>query len=517
MAAWHHRESCSRIMLKRIFKMLGAQGTSIGLQMIMQFVLPPIFLRYYGVAQYGEWLVLSATLAYLATLNFGITTYTSNELTILQQRGDLELYRRLQASTFAFLLVLVFVGTILCAVVGLLPLPSLLHLKGMSRSVAGWTAFFLGLQVMAQILFGYYNNLYMVIQETHRGQMWANWRYFAPTVVAVPLAMARASFATIAFGQFAAIAALGIVTVFDLRRRMHGLPLGLAGANWATAKSALKPSGMFAMVFTQQFLLFQVPVILLQRLLGPEIVVLFTICRTLFSMARRILSVITNAIAPEITFSFGRGDLRKLLDIFHYSERVVFSLVPVANLGTLLLSPFLLSIWLHKPELFDPWTYVLMAVTSGVMSMREHKQFFQFSTNTHRRLAHIVFWGNLLMIAVSIPMTIWLGIHGFMYTWLVSESTQMALLYFENKKLFNADPSISMVPVLKLAAFMGIALVPCIVLTDYARRHSRLEDAGIAVASTLVLFAASYWAFGLSLVQQRIMARLSARRLNTAV
>jgi O-antigen/teichoic acid export membrane protein len=504
-------------MLKRILKMLGAQGTWIGLQLIVQFVLPPVFLRYYGVAKYGEWLVLSATLAYLSTLNFGITTYTSNQLTILRQRGDLEVYRRLQASTLAFLLVLVFVGIMLCAVAGLLPLPALLHLRGMSRSVAGWTAFFLGLQVMAQILFGYYNNLYMVIQETHRGQMWANWRYFAPTVVAVPLAMHRASFATIAFGQFAGITLLGIVAVLDLRRRMHGLPLGLAGANWATAKAALKPSGMFAMVFTQQFLLFQVPVILLQRLLGPEIVVLFTICRTIFSMARRILSVITNAIAPEITFSFGRGDLSKLLDIFHYSERVVFSLIPVANFGTLLLSPLLLSVWLHKPELFEPRTYALMATTSGVMSMREHKQFFQFSTNTHRRLAHIVFWGNLLMIAVSIPMTIWLGIRGFMYTWLVSESTQMALLYIENKKLFNDDPSISMVPVIKLAVFMGIALAPCIALADYAQRHSRLENAGIAVAGTLVLFAAVYWIFGLNLVQQRFLARLSARRINIAV
>jgi O-antigen/teichoic acid export membrane protein len=245
--------------------------------------------------------------------------------------------------------------------------------------------------------------------------------------------------------------------------------------------------------------------------------VLFTICRTLFSMARRILSVITNAIAPEITFSFGRGDLRKLLDIFHYSERVVFSLVPVANLGTLLLSPFLLSIWLHKPELFDPWTYVLMAVTSGVMSMREHKQFFQFSTNTHRRLAHIVFWGNLIMIGVSIPMIRWFGIRGFMYTWFASEATQMALLYFENKKLFNFDSSISMFPVLKLALVFGFALLPSSWLVDYIRGHGVLYQAGFVLAANAVLFGISYWVFGLYLVQRRILSRLSSGRLKTAV
>lgn len=499
-------------MLKRILKMLGAQGTWIGFNLLIQFVLPPVFLRYYGVGDYGEWLVLSATLSYLGTLNFGITTYASNELTILRQRGELEQYKRLQASTLAFLLLLVLAGTGLCAGIGLLPLPTLLHLTLLSRTVAGWTAFFLGLQTLAQIVFGYYTNMYMVVQKAHRGQMWANWRYLAPVVISVPLAVQHVSFATIALGQFIGVGLLGLVMVIDLRRSMSGLPMGLAGANWGTLKSSLKPSGMFAMVLTQQFLLFQVPVILLQRLLGPEIVVLFTISRTVFSMARRVLSVITNAIAPEITFSFGSGDMAKLLDIFHYSERVVFSLIPLANIGTFLCAPLLVHVWLHKPGLFEPWTYALMALVSGVMSMREHKQFFQFSTNTHYRLAHIVFWGNLLMIAVSIPLTEAFGVRGFMVTWLVSESAQMALLYFENKKLFHSDASITLVPVFKLAAVMGLGLPVCMAVVEFGRRHNWFEQGAIALTGTALLFFLCYWLFGLNLVHQRLLSRLSARR-----
>jgi O-antigen/teichoic acid export membrane protein len=367
------------------------------------------------------------------------------------------------------------------------------------------------MQTLLQVVFGYYTNLYMVVQKAHRGQMWANWRYFAPVVITVPLAVRHASFGTIALGQFCGVALLGVVMILDLSRSMPGLPLGLAGASWRTLRATVKPSGMFLMIYMQTFLLFQVPVILLQWLLGPEIVVLFTISRTVFSMARRILSVITNAIAPEITFSFGSGDMAKLLDIFHYSERVVFSMIPVANLGTFLCAPLLIRVWLHKSGLFEPWPYALMALVSGVMSMREHKQFFQFSTNTHYRLAHIVFWGNLLMIAISIPMTLWLGLNGFMVTWLVSESTQMALLYFENKKLFHADASITMIPVLKLAAVVGLALPACMEAVQYSRRHGSVDQAAVGVAGTLVMFVICYWLFGLNLVQQRLLARFSAR------
>ena len=496
-------------MLMRILKMVLAQGAGVAVILITQILLPPVFLHAYGVSSYGEWLVLSATISYVATLNFGITTYASNELTILHQRGDSLQYRRLQASTLALVLVLIGIGIALTAGVSLLPLNTLLHLRTINRAEAGLTALFLGLQMVAQILGGYYNNLFMVVQEMHRGTMWWNLRRLSATLVAAALALFHFSFAANAFGQFAAVLLVALASIVDLRRRMKGLPMGIRGADWATVKATLKPSGMFGMIFTQNFLLFQVPVILLQRLLGPDVVVVFTLSRTVFGTARQLLSVVTTAIAPEITFSFGSGDMKKLIEIFHYSERVVFSLIPVANLGAYLFSPLLLSIWLHRPGLFDQDTYILMALVSAVMSVREHKAYFQYSTNTHHRFAHIVFWGSLIMIAVSVPMTVRFGLLGFMYTWLASENVQMTLLYRENRKLFADDPSITIAPVLKLAAFTAASLAPCMLLLDYARSHSLLVIAALATCGTALLLTASWFVFGLGAVQNKIFSRVS--------
>src|SRR5580698_815441 len=102
-------------MGKRILKMLGALGANTGLMLVTQLLLPPAFLHYYGVSSYGEWIVLSGTLSYLATLNFGITTYASNELTMLRKRGELFEYQKLQASTLALLAVMVFIGLLVVA------------------------------------------------------------------------------------------------------------------------------------------------------------------------------------------------------------------------------------------------------------------------------------------------------------------------------------------------------------------------------------------------------------------
>jgi len=495
-------------MIRRILKMLGAMGAGAGATLITQFLLPPAFLYYYGVSKYGEWLVLTATVSYLSTLNFGITTYASNELTMLRKRGEMVKYRELQGSTLALLLCMICIGIAVTSCVFLLPTPRLLHLSTISPMEVRLTAFFLGLQVMVNILAGYYDGLFMVVEKTHLGFVWPTARRLSIALICIPLAMIRAQFHVIAIGQLSAALIVMLIAVSELKRRMGKLPLGLQGANWKTAKATLAPSGMFAMIFTQNFLIYQAPLILLQWILGPATVVLFSISRTILATARQMLAFITNAIAPEITFSFAVRDMKKLLNIFHYSEKIVFAGIPVANLGAFLFSPILLQIWLHKPLLFDPFTYGLMALISGTMSMREHKQFFQFSTNTHKRLAIIVFFGNLLMIAVSVPFTIKFGLHGFMFVWLVSEVSQMGLIYHENKKLFHNDSSISFIPVIKLALVMLVSLPVCVGLVLFAQQRSMAMVGGVAVIGVMLVAAESYFVFGLKEVWNEFQRRM---------
>jgi O-antigen/teichoic acid export membrane protein len=497
-------------MIRRIIKMLGAMGGGIGATLITQFLLPPAFLHYYGVSKYGEWLVLSAAISYLATLNFGITNYASNELTMLRKRGEMDKYRALQGSTLALLLCMICAGLAISSSVFLLPLPRLLHLSTITPMEVRLTAFFLGLQVMVNILAGYYDGLFMVVEKPHLGIVWPTARRLSAALICIPMAVLRVQFHVIAIGQFAAVLIIMLFAVSDLKRRMGKLPLGLQGANWKTTKATLAPSGMFAMIYTQNFLVYQAPVILLQWILGPAVVVLFSISRTILATARQMLAFVTNAIAPEITFSFAVRDMKKLLNIFHYSEKIVFAGIPIANLGAFLFSPILLRIWLHKPLLFDPFTYALMALISGAMSMKEHKQFFQFSTNTHKRLAMILFFGNLLMIAVSVPFTIKFGLHGFMFVWLASELSQMALIYRENKKLFNDDPSISFIPVVKLALVMLVSLPICIGLLHYARQRSMTVVGGVAAVGVLMVAVEAYYVFGLKDVWNEFRRRMQS-------
>jgi hypothetical protein len=129
--------------------------------------------------------------------------------------------------------------------------------------------------------------------------------------------------------------------------------------------------------------------------------------------------------------------------------------------------------------------------------MRDHKQFFQFSTNVHKRLSIIVFAGNLIMIGLSIPLIRAFGLYGFLCVWLASEVTQMALIYRENRKLFDHHASITFTPVINLVLVMLVSLPVCMGLVHFAVHRSMAMVAAVALGGLLLLIAESYFVFGL--------------------
>src|SRR3954447_22604054 len=91
-----------------------------GVNLITQLVLPPIFLRKYGVSIYGEWLTLSATVIYLSTLNFGLQTFANNQVAIHYNRGEVEQAHVVQSTTLLLLLSIITSLTLITTLVFLL-------------------------------------------------------------------------------------------------------------------------------------------------------------------------------------------------------------------------------------------------------------------------------------------------------------------------------------------------------------------------------------------------------------
>ena len=492
---------------QRILKNLGAMFTGRLLTIIQQVIIPPIFIHRYSTAQFGEWGVLYGAVAALGMLNFGVQTYMNQDLAVRYNRGEAGGYQVRQSTALRLL-----GGIILCAItlsllVFLLPLDTMLKLD-IGRRAAQLTAFLLACQVLLNILYGYFTGIFMGVALAHRGAYWSNFQAFLTALVLLVCVSLRMPFPVLA-GAMVLTMSLSITCVlFDIRRTAPDLFPNIRYWDRSAVKEILKPSGYFGLITVCTFLAYQAPLIVLQRVLGPVAVAGFIVMRLVFSMCRQVLSIFTQSMGAEITNLFAREDWPGLSRLYDYSERFVFFLIPLVNTGVLLLSPILITVWMHKrAELFSPYPYALSAAISMAISLKEHKYQFQFSTNTHESLARTMFFSYLTMVVLSIAVVPFAGIAGFLWTWLAVEIFQAVRIVGLNMELFVHDP----LEFTYLRRLVGLCLSSLLISFGLLQRTSGyplLWQLGIAITAGVVVAGLSWPLFGVGDVVKKMSGQL---------
>jgi hypothetical protein len=86
---------------------------------------------------------------------------------------------------------------------------------------------------------------------------------------------------------------------------------------------------------------------------------------------------------------------------------------------------------------------------------------------------------------------------GLLIAWLASEVAQAYFIFRENRVLFDHDPSITLIPLIKLGAVLLVSLPLCMVLVEYSRARSSAIQLGVTCACWIGLLIESYLVFGM--------------------
>jgi O-antigen/teichoic acid export membrane protein len=499
--------------LQRILRMLASFFTGQGVSIVSQLLVPPFFLIRYpdGVEVYGEWVALSAAVTYLSTLNYGIQTFANNQMTIHYNRGEVDAAKILQASALRLLLLVIGVLGLIGSSVFVMPIGRWLNLRHASSDAASLTLYLLIVQVLLNMLFSLFANSYMMIGRMHRGANWMIFQRLAATLGIAACAWFRTSFPVLAAVQLASVSVFTMLVVIDVRRTAPILVPSLRYGRWGDVRPILRPSAHFGLLSLSSFLTWQGPVLLIQTLLGPAAVTVFSLARTVFSMGRQALAILSFSIGQEITLLIGQRNWPQLKRLYDLSERVVLLLVPIFSVGVLLLSPFLFAVWLHRRNLYDPALCFIMAVISAVMGIKEHKYQFQSSSNEHERLSKFTLGAYAAMLLIAAFLMKPFGIFGFMFTWLAAEVAQTLYILRLNVQLFPADMTISMVPVVRLLAVLAVAFGLAAWPVFASIRWPLPTVVASAVLLMLIISAGSYYAFGLDEVRSLLLSKIRQR------
>ncbi len=499
--------------LRGIAKNLSALFSSHAITVVQQVALVPLFIHGYGKAGYGEWLAISAAVSYLGTLDFGVQTFVNQDLTVRYHRGDMADFHVNQSTALRLLLGIVSVAAVAATVVFVLPMQHLLKMDGVHGDpvvaplVVQMALFFMAMVALTHVVYGYFAGTFMVLGKAYVGSNWNNARTLSGIGTTLVAVLFHASFAQIAMAQWGGLLTCLVAQLWHLRRMGPDIFPTLKHWDSALVPKILKPSGYFALIFSSNFLVYQLPILILQSTAGGAFVTVFSLMRTVFSMTRNMLNVLTQSMGPEVTNLFAKNDWKGLSQIYNYSERLIFSVIPAANVGVLYLSPFLLTIWLKQPGLFDPRLYLISAASSIVMSTKEHKFQFQFSTNTHQALARFMFGTYVLLGGLWIVFIPRFGVLGLLWCWFAVELAQLVYLIHLNAGFFAHFEVLDKKYLWRLAMLSVSFLAGAWVFLPYTRAMALPVQIGIATANGAALLGLAVPLFGLDAVWGEFRAR----------
>jgi O-antigen/teichoic acid export membrane protein len=226
------------------------------------------------------------------------------------------------------------------------------------------------------------------------------------------------------------------------------------------------------------------------------------------------MNALTQAMGPEITTLYGRKDWPMLFRLYNYSERLIFSLIPIFNFGVLFLSPFLLTVWIHGARgrgMFLPYAYMFCAGISIIMSVKEHKLQFQSSTNTHKQLASFMFISYIILGCIWLMTIPRFGIYGLLWGWMFVEMCQLFFIVRLNMRLFVLHERIELKFLLRLLAFSAALMAISIRALPFTSNLPLMLQIVASIALCGVIFLIDFPLFDLAPVLRKFRERLKQR------
>jgi O-antigen/teichoic acid export membrane protein len=391
-------------------------------QTVIQFIQVPVFLHFWNVPLYGEWLILNSIPTYLSFSNAGFGNVAGNEMTMLVAGGDRQSALRVFQSTWWLIVAICSTLTVLLSgVLYFLPAARMLKIGQISESDTKWIIFYLAVSVLLA-------QLEQLLQSAYRSI--GRYPYGAFVKSAMALAAFSCTLLSVALGRGARTTALVYAaasvagTIFLSILVKHDIPwieFGSRHASLAEVKRLVRPAVAFMAFPIGNSLSMSGPQLALNYALGPAAVVVFVTARTVSRGALQMVQMVNATFEPELTLSFGAGKIDLTRSLHRRGCQLALIVAVVLVAGVMLIGPYFLSHWTggHVPPSRRLLSLLLLVVV--VFALWSTSSTLMTATNQHQKLAVVYLVVTTLTCVLCFFLAKWKGLYGAAAALLISE------------------------------------------------------------------------------------------------
>ena len=407
---------------KRLVWSLFSNVVSRLAQTAIMFIQVPVFLHFWSVPLYGEWLVLNSIPTYLATSNSGFGTVAGNEMTMMVAGGDRDSALRVFQSCWWLIVAICSAFTVLLsAALYFLPVNRMLKIGNIREIDTKWIVFYLCVSILLA-------QLEQLLQSAYRSI--GRYPYGSLVKSAMALAAFSCTLLSVALGHGARTTAIVYAagniggTIFLSFLVKHDIPwieFGWRHARFSEIRRLTRPAIAFMGFPVGNALNLQGTLLAVSYALGPVSVVIFSTARTISRGALMMVQMVNSTFEPELTLSYGakKIDLTRTLHRRACQFAVIIALAIVA--GVMTVGPYILHSWTggRIPPSRGLLSILLLVVV--VNALWSTSSTLMTSTNQHQKMAVVYLIATSLTCAACFYFARWEGLYGAAAALLISE------------------------------------------------------------------------------------------------
>ncbi|MEO6982159.1 MAG: lipopolysaccharide biosynthesis protein [Edaphobacter sp.] len=389
---------------------------------IIQLVQVPVFLHFWTVPLYGEWMVVNSIPAYLSFSNIGFGSVAGNEMTMLVAREDRAgALRVFQSCWWLIAIICTAVIALMSAGLYYLPAARFLNLHSISPSDTKWIIFYLGVSVML----GQFEQL---LQSAYR--CIGRYPYGSFVKSLLSLAAFACMIAAVALGGGVRVTALAfaiantagtLLLCILVRRDIPWIKYGWTHASFSEIRALARPAIAFMGFPIGNALSLQGTLLAVSYALGPVAVVIFATARTVSRVALQMVSMVNTTFEPELSIAYGARNYPLVRTLLRRACQLALVVAVVIVLIMMAAGPWFLTHWTsgHVPPSRGLLSILLLVVV--FYALWSTSSTLMTSTNQHQRLATYYIIGTSLTCVLCFFLARRFGLYGAAASLLVSE------------------------------------------------------------------------------------------------
>jgi O-antigen/teichoic acid export membrane protein len=410
----HPRPVYPETVRRRLLKGFGAYSIGQVINLALRVLLPPLFLKAWGADLYGEWLVLSAFVAYLSLTDMGGQMYIVNRLTQAYAQQDIPLFRQILHTGLAiFLLVPTAVFLLFTTAISIIPPDWFLPISNTGNQIVVWVLAILAFQFVFSLPQGILLGIYRAVGLLPRGEMLGNLILLLQLILMAVALWLGGGMVWIAALQAVPYPLVAIIAAWELSKRFpqFGL-LSLKEATYSMGLTFIRPSMHFLSIQVAQTFSIQGMVLVVGAILSPLQVVIFSTTRTVVAAMRQMLGLIVHAARPEMT----RLDAEQSIDGLHILFRAVLrsTLIVAAVLVTIFhfFGGSIYHLWLGDTVEYQPAIMNLFLVYFVQLVFWHTCSQLLMAINVHHALSKMLLISSVLTITFAYLGGEYFGLRG---------------------------------------------------------------------------------------------------------